>query len=70
MDQSIAKKVFVLLLIFTCLFACVGCSSKFVCTGCGQERTGKKFESSYTLHDEKIVLCQQCYEGLQGLLGN
>ena len=70
MNHSQFKKAFVLAIICTCLVMFSGCSSKFICTGCGKEQTGKKYESSYTLGNEKIVLCKDCYDDLLGLIGH
>ena len=50
------------------ILAIVSCGNKkFTCSICNEEKNGKPIESE--LMGEKILICDECYEGMKELLG-
>lgn len=60
------KKVSILV-ILTMLSMMLTACGKFTCDLCGEEKSGKKYESA--MLGEEIVICDDCYQELQDLFG-
>ena len=58
------RKVCMLFVIVMVLMSFTGCG-KFTCSICGEEKSGKKYESA--LLGEELLICQDCYDEIEGL---
>jgi len=62
------KKMIALLLLVVTLATLLTACGRFECNICKEKKFGKRYESS--LLGQEIVVCKDCYEGLQkGLEG-
>ena len=61
------KKTISTLLILVVLSMMLTACGKFTCAFCMEEKSGKKYESA--VFGEEVVICNDCYQELQGLFG-
>lgn len=54
------KKIIALLLTAATVVSLTACGKPFTCDICGEEKTGKKYET--TVYGEKVVYCEDCKE--------
>ena len=60
------RKISVLVTMIVMALIITACG-KFVCDFCGEEKNGKSYESEVL--GEEVVICQDCYDGIQELFG-
>ena len=61
-------KKFVLLVVLVAMLSTLLCAcGKFTCDLCGEEKSGKKHKEEVL--GEKVVICDDCYKGLEELAG-
>ena len=61
------KKRISILLMLSMLSMTLTACGKFTCDLCGEEKSGKSYES--TVLGEEVVICDDCYQELQSLFG-
>lgn len=61
------KKAVLILLLGAALAALTACGRPFVCSLCGEEKTGK--HHSNEAYGITMTLCDDCYQGINELFG-
>ncbi len=61
------KKRISILLLSSMLAMTLTACGKFTCDLCGEQKSGKSYES--TVFGEEVVICDDCYQELQNLFG-
>ncbi len=63
------KKIISAVLVVVSLLATITLTAcgKFVCDGCGEEKSGKKHTQS--IFGEEIVICDDCYDEIDDIFG-
>ncbi len=61
------KKIIMAVLVVASLLATLTACGKFVCDGCGEEKSGKKHTQS--IFGEEIVICDDCYDEIDDIFG-
>ena len=59
------KKILTAVLMLGMLVSLAGCSKKFTCGICGEEKTGKSHTEKFL--GEKLTICDDCYKDIQAL---
>ena len=59
------KRFICVLLLIAMLATMLTACGKFECDLCGEEKSGKKYESEFL--GQEILICKDCYEDLEDL---
>ncbi len=67
--KKTVRKIVAALAIFVLLLSLAACGNKsFKCDLCNDEKTGKSHKTKVL--GEEVEICDDCYEDIQGLMGN